>query len=290
MRLARRLVFATPFVVVSCTRQAKPEPEHAEDEAVTAPADELPPPLQVKPVPREPDPPRWMIETVVDVLPPLGNIYTAEQNCMQPHVYCNPPPPWPKTKPRPVVAVKTYVDRMKPEGRITRVRLDRTGGADTSWRAVFLARDGSELSGGECKLVEWRYSVLECIVELPPAKLGDARGMFEVRLVPPQSLVEQVERERAAWGDDVGAQRARVIDVVITGANTEVTVGAGTNQGIARVWVGVFLDGNGKPHPDGRCTIARISERKLVCMTKLTPDQIKQNPYVRLEPPGTTKP
>lgn len=107
-----------------------------------------------------------------------------------------------------------------------------------------------------------------------------------VKRVPPQDLVAQVERQRAAWGDALPgrARRGRAIRVVVQGTDTIVTVGYGRDQGIDVHWHAAIVDAQGRSPPGGACTIVRVDRTPTMCRTTLTPDQVRANLYVELRP------
>ena len=80
---------------------------------------------------------------------------------------------------------------------------------------------------------------------------------------------------------------ARVIKNEVQGADTLITISAGTEQGVgAKGWKGHVLRGDGDSYLDGgEVTLIRVGKRDTLGKVHLTTDVISQNPKVKLTPP-----
>jgi len=78
----------------------------------------------------------------------------------------------------------------------------------------------------------------------------------------------------------------RILSNTVQGSELLITIGAGSNSGIAKGWTATVLRGDsGTPLSGGEVTIVRIDKQATVGKVKLTTDQIKQNDKVKLSPP-----
>ncbi|HEY0477597.1 MAG TPA: hypothetical protein VGD37_08730 [Kofleriaceae bacterium] len=82
-----------------------------------------------------------------------------------------------------------------------------------------------------------------------------------------------------------GAVIAHVIGTTIQGSTTLLTVGAGSNYGIARTWSCELIDEDEQSPPDGGCVIIRVDKAVTMVKAKLTFDQIRVHRRARLTPP-----
>ena len=180
--MRRRLVFSTPLVVITACGERpgehRPRPRIARVTPDAGPS-----------APNE----------LVDELPPLSPDRTRDDACR--HSQCNPPPPtkFPSApgKPEPVEPVVARVTAMKREPAGTRVRMDRPDERmDEKWRATFITRTGFAVPQGDCTIVAWSFYELECTSPLAPEQLAEDGSAFHLRVVPPQELVDRIERQR----------------------------------------------------------------------------------------------
>ena len=290
MRTARRVTFAAPLVVVVVACQ-RPAPQHPErDEEDEDEDEERGSPVVVSAPPVDAAPDAWLApKQLVDELKPLTSDRTIEDVCR--HARCNPPPPYKPSKPYPVETKTVHVNSMMREGTGTRVRLWRPDHrSDAAWRAVFVNDAGEELPNGECTIVAWDFHELECTTALTPEQLTTPRGWrepFKAKVIPPQELVERVERQRANWIEPISstsAGTARVIGVSIGAAGTEVIIAVGADSGVTKSFSVSFGNGDRK-FLNGECKIVSVNARTTKCTTMLTPDQVKQNDRVTVTPP-----
>jgi hypothetical protein len=271
--IRRRLAFAMPFVIVACGAK-KPAIEAPDDED-----EEEDDPVAPEPAPQ---PPRTVVverrapAELVDELKPLTSDRTFEDVCR--HAHCNPPPPYKKRKPDPVVPVVEHVAAMKREADGgTRVRVPNVWRGDRKWRIAFVTNEDNptEIPDGECQIVAMDYHELECTTRLSPEELALEGRARPVRLVPPEDLVRRVEAEIRGWEDP---QRARVLRIIVVGSEVELTIGIGLERGVDKTWK---LTAANK----AECTIVRIDKRLTICRAKLTPDQVNVEPYVSFKDP-----
>jgi hypothetical protein len=282
MRIARRVAFAAPLVLIvaGCQRPAAqrpdPEDEDEDEDDEQAPIVERPVDAAVPDAWRAPD-------ELVAELKPLTSDRTIEDVCR--HARCNPPPPYARSKPDPVETTTVRVTKMRREGTGTRVRLRRAGQPmDPSWRAVFITQAGEEVPGGDCTIVAWDFSELECTTGLPPEQLTWRGEPLQTRLIPPKALVDRVNRERASWVDPTTGGKARVIGMSVVAGGTKLVVARGRAGGVEKDWTVTVIDANDRPIDGGLCTIVSINERATTCTTAVGPDQIKASPQVLLRP------
>jgi hypothetical protein len=79
---------------------------------------------------------------------------------------------------------------------------------------------------------------------------------------------------------------ARVIKNEVQGADTVITVAAGTDQGVGTTWTGHVLRGDSEtPLDGGDVHIFRCGKRECAGRVHLTTDTISNNPRVKLTPP-----
>jgi hypothetical protein len=268
--MKRRLVFATPFVVIACSKERPVE--HPREEEEVAPT--VAPKPETEPV--YPSTPRELVDT----LPPLHGDMTIEAHCRR--VRCNPPPPYPKTKPTPVVPVIERVSAMTRDAAGTRVRVDRSPHMDTTWRAAFVTnRDNpTELPGGECKIVAWDWQEIECVTALSPEELAINGHARPLRVVPPQALVDRVQSQIDNWRDPInGPRRVRVINTQDDNDGVLLTIAIGRRDYVEKTWTITTKS--------GACEIVRVAETNTSCRAKMTRDQVHADPFVTVRPPGT---
>lgn len=79
----------------------------------------------------------------------------------------------------------------------------------------------------------------------------------------------------------------RVLKYEVQGSETVLTIGAGSNQGIAKGWRATVLRGDSgdQPMSGGDITIVRIDKAATIGKVRLTTDQIKANDRVKFSPP-----
>jgi hypothetical protein len=78
----------------------------------------------------------------------------------------------------------------------------------------------------------------------------------------------------------------RIINSSISGNEVIVTIGAGSNSGIAADWTAHVLNGSSQnPLAGGDIKVIRVDKQVTVGKTKLTPDQLLSNPRVKLSAP-----
>ena len=78
----------------------------------------------------------------------------------------------------------------------------------------------------------------------------------------------------------------RVLKNEVQGADTIITIGAGTNSGIQKTWRATVLRGDtDQPLSGGEVQIIRVDKAATVGKVKLTTDQIKANDRVKFSPP-----
>lgn len=79
---------------------------------------------------------------------------------------------------------------------------------------------------------------------------------------------------------------ARVLKTEIQGGDVLITIGSGTASGVQKDWRGVVLRGDGNaPLAGGDVTIIRVDKGLTTGKVRLTIDQIKENPRVKLSAP-----
>lgn len=78
----------------------------------------------------------------------------------------------------------------------------------------------------------------------------------------------------------------RIINSSILGSEVIVTIGAGSNSGIAADWTAHVLSGSSQnPLAGSDIKVIRVDKQVTVGKTKLTPDQLPSNPRVKLSAP-----
>jgi hypothetical protein len=77
---------------------------------------------------------------------------------------------------------------------------------------------------------------------------------------------------------------ARITLSQIVGTEVEVTVGAGSEQGVTKAWSGKVVDGRGNPISGGDLTVKSVDKKRSVWKTKLQLGQVQANPNVKLQP------
>ncbi len=83
-----------------------------------------------------------------------------------------------------------------------------------------------------------------------------------------------------------GPLTVRVIKNDVQGGELIITIGGGSGVGIQKDWHAVILRGDSdRPLSGGEVTVVRVDKTFTVGKVKLTTDQIKENPRVRLSPP-----
>jgi hypothetical protein len=79
---------------------------------------------------------------------------------------------------------------------------------------------------------------------------------------------------------------ARVLKTEVQGADTVVTLSAGSEQGVTTSWTGHVLRGeSADPLADGEVHVFRVGKRECAGRVHLTTDVIGSNPRVKLTPP-----
>jgi hypothetical protein len=79
----------------------------------------------------------------------------------------------------------------------------------------------------------------------------------------------------------------RIVGLEVYGDQCIVTVAAGTEQGIAKDWRAKFREGKTeKPLANGDAILIRVNKRTTILKTNLTPDQVRANKYIQLDPPS----
>jgi len=79
----------------------------------------------------------------------------------------------------------------------------------------------------------------------------------------------------------------RVLQKVLQQGELVITIGAGSDQGVGKTWKGQIVKGsdvNDAAVPGGDVTIVRVDKTTTTAKTKLTPDQLAANPYVKFSP------
>jgi hypothetical protein len=80
--------------------------------------------------------------------------------------------------------------------------------------------------------------------------------------------------------------KGRVIATSVQGGETVITIGIGSDSGVQREWKGQILRGDSnQPIEGGDVVIINVGKRQTAAKTRLTIDQISQNPNVKLSPP-----
>ncbi|MBA3463030.1 MAG: hypothetical protein H0T46_23945 [Deltaproteobacteria bacterium] len=285
MRIARRVAFAAPLVLVvaGCQRPAvnRPDPDEEEDDdAAAQPAQPTPQRAEAT------EPEAWRPpKELVHELEPLTSDRSIADICRR--VRCNPPRPGTSTKPKPVEAREVHVTWMMREGTGTRVRLRRGGhNMDQSWRAVFITESGDEVPESNCTIVAWDFHELECTTSLPPEKITGTWKPLRARVIPPKSLVDRVERERESWFDPILGGTARVLDVRVVSAGTRIVFGVGRDRGLEKDWTVTLVDADDKPIAGGSCTVESVGQRATTCTTTVSVDQVKRSQRVMMLPPN----
>jgi len=78
----------------------------------------------------------------------------------------------------------------------------------------------------------------------------------------------------------------RVLKYLVQGSDTIITIGAGTNQGIAKGWKATILRGDSdSPMSGGDITLIRIDKAATIGKVRLTTDQVRANDRVKFTPP-----
>jgi hypothetical protein len=196
-------------------------------------------------------------------------------------VRCNPPPPYPKTKPTPVVPVIERVSAMSRDPAGTRVRVDRGVHVNATWRAAFItnADNPTDLPGGECKIVAWDWTEADCVTALSPEELAINGHARPLRLVPPQALVDRVQSQIDNWRDPInGPTRVRVINTQVDTDGVVLTIAIGRRDDVEKTWTITTKS--------GACEIVRVAENNTSCRAKkMTVDQVHADPFVTVSPP-----
>ena len=78
--------------------------------------------------------------------------------------------------------------------------------------------------------------------------------------------------------------KTRIIGLSVQGNAVVIQMGAGTNHGVTSAWKGAIVDSNDQPVPGGQVTLVRVDKHVTVGKVQLTPQQIRNTPFVRLEP------
>ena len=79
---------------------------------------------------------------------------------------------------------------------------------------------------------------------------------------------------------------SRIIAAASQPPSTIITIGAGSNSGVAHNWTVTVLRGDtDEPLPGAEVTVVRVDKGVMVGRTQLTVDQLQANPRVRLSPP-----
>ncbi len=77
----------------------------------------------------------------------------------------------------------------------------------------------------------------------------------------------------------------RVLKLGIEGDGVDITLGGGSDLGVAASWKAVVLRGETTvPLPGGNATIKRVNKTTTLVHVKMTPDQVGANPNVQLSP------
>lgn len=289
----RRLVFATPLVVVVPACAGPSEPRERRQRPVPVAIADAGVDAAVTP------------EELVDALPPLSKDRTMEDVCRR--ALCNPPPPWPPSydQPAAVGTVATEVSAIQREPTGSRVRAHRSDRRiDETWQATFVTEAQAPVA--DCTIVAWSYDEIECTTVLAPEQLVEGRETMRLHVTPPPALVEKIEQQRAAWRPRSspppepppgwpGAKKARIptgnppppiariLDITVRDAGVEVTFDRGNRDGVTRQWRARLVQKTGKPLPNGDCQIVQISERRSSCIAKVTVDQARLM-RLRIEP------
>jgi hypothetical protein len=78
---------------------------------------------------------------------------------------------------------------------------------------------------------------------------------------------------------------ARVVGLEIDEKTAIVTIAAGSEQGVGKAWRAKFREGKTpKLLAGGEATIIRIDRRTSVLKTALTPEQVRANVFIQLDP------
>jgi hypothetical protein len=78
----------------------------------------------------------------------------------------------------------------------------------------------------------------------------------------------------------------RIIGNTVSGSDLIITIGVGTNKGVAADWRGTVLRGEGdQPLSSGEVTVIRVDKAITVGKVRLTTDQLSSNSRVRLSAP-----
>ena len=249
MRLAKRVAFSTPFVlVVSCERPVEHHHRHREvavhvDAGVDA---------YIKP------------EALVDSLPPLTKDRTFEDECR--HASCNPPPPYhvPRHPPKPDLLVRELVevDKMMREPTGTRVRAHRRDWRfDHAWHAKFVTQLDQPIPGGDCAITGWDFREIECTTALTPEQIAVRGEAYPLQIDPPPELVAKAERERASWREP--APIIMQVSTSIDGDVVTIRIGKGFRTGVSQRWRAVVFDDH--EHELGDCEISMVAPDEAVC-------------------------
>lgn len=219
-------VVGVVILVAGCAAPQTPAPALAPTPA-PAPVVAAAPVEAPKPPPLAIDPYR------VDVLPPLGDKHG------------NPDRGQP-------VATASQVLLVKVEPGQARVRVRRIDDEiDRNWAVAFIDATGRHV--GECKIVAWDASSLECVTSLPLAQMT-----ADVMLEPPT-------REQ---------QIKRVLLAQAQGDELLVTFAAGTDNDVGDDWNAELVDDRGAAVPKGGCKITRITNAATECRTHAKVDQL----------------
>ena len=151
-------------------------------------------------------------------------------------------------------------------GSRTRIVIDRGSkhGVAVGWRG-HLSKDGQPMPRGDFRVDHVVRESCDGSVDLSPDQLGRD---VAVQLEPPPDPL-----------------KARIIDVVAMRPGSVITIDVGSEDGVAKGWIGHVVDDDGLPLDHGAFTIARVDKGTAVARVALTPRALRHHDDVKVEAP-----
>jgi hypothetical protein len=289
----RRLRFAAPFVIVTSTAACGP----------ATPAEEPAPPVVIEGMDHARNAEWARLDGGVDAPPPTDAAVVLQAGTSMPLVVtlvvpayiekpggyvschnfgpqnrgCNPP--------RPI--------RHRAERHVRQIRgIERDG--DESIVTIALEagdtiRAGMSVSGRSPSMParahigivnEVQESTAQLAVRLSDADLR-ADSELEIRVALDTTASPDVQILTPVFAD--------IINIEPYGGAVIITVAAGYADGIDRNWKLEVIDERDRPVKNGRSAIFKVMQRTSYGKVKLTPDEVKRSPRVRLVPPDAAR-
>lgn len=129
-------------------------------------------------------------------------------------------------------------------------------------------------------------AVIEPVVKSPEEIAAEEAE--KARLAEEQAKIDQDAADKAAVDAELNKPvYARVRRTQRSGGGgVIITINVGRNKGVEREWIGTLLNGSSrKPLPDGDFKVIRVTARESIAKVRLSVDQVKANPKVKLQRP-----